>query len=208
MGDAGGALAIDPGTPVTLTFADAATVVLPDSGPLTSGEFLPTNWETPVTDFPAPAPAGPYVEPGNTVNRPIGRTLFGTFGFTNSNGVWSLYVRDDAGAFSQNAVTGCINGGWTLEFLPLTAAGVSLSGRVTTADDRGIRNAKVVVTGQSLDHPIIVTTGSFGYYSVEGLTAGQTYVVTVNSKRYTFSMPSRVLTLEDNLADINFVAEQ
>jgi hypothetical protein len=207
MGDAGGALSIDPNSPVTLTFADFQPTVLPDSGPLVTGTFEPTTWESPVTDFPAPAPPGPYVEPGSTPFGPIGTTMFGSFGLTNSNGIWSLYVRDDAGTFTQQAITGCINGGWQLEFLPLTAAGVSLSGRVTTADDRGIRNAKVVITGNSLDRPVIATTGSFGYFSFDGLTAGQTYVVTVNSKRYNFTLPSRVVTLVDNLTDVNFVAD-
>jgi hypothetical protein len=92
--------------------------------------------------------------------------------------------------------------------MPLTASNVSIAGRVTTADGRGIRNAKIVVTGNSLDEPLIATTGSFGYYSLEGLTAGQTYVVTVNSKRYTFAAPSRVITLVDNLADVDFVADR
>jgi hypothetical protein len=64
-----------------------------------------------------------------------------------------------------------------------------------------------VVTGNSLREPLIATTGSFGYYSVNGLTAGDTYVVTVNSKRYTFTAPSRVLTLVDNLADVDFSAD-
>jgi hypothetical protein len=207
MADAGGAISIDPASPVTLTFADFQPNVLPDSGPLTTGTFDPTTWEPGQTSFPAPAPPAPYVEPGSNPNRPIGLTMFGNFGFTNSNGVWSLYVRDDAGTFTQEAITGCINGGWQLEFLPLTAAGVTMSGRVTTADDRGIRNAKVVITGNTLDHPIIATTGSFGYFSFDGLTAGQTYVVTVNSKRYNFSVPSRVVTLVDNLANVNFVAD-
>jgi len=207
MGDAGGAIPIDMNAPVTLTFADFQPLVLPDSGPLTTGTFEPTTWESPVTDFPAPAPAGPYVEPGSVPFGPIGTTMFGTFGLTDANGVWSLYVRDDAGAFTQQAITGCINGGWQLEFLTRTAASVSLSGRVTTADDRGIRNAKVMITGESLDHAIIATTGSFGYFSVDGLTSGQTYVVTVTFKRYNFSLQSRVVTLVDNLADVNFVAD-
>jgi hypothetical protein len=90
----------------------------------------------------------------------------------------------------------------------LTAADVSLAGRVTTADGRGIRNARVVISGNGLPEPRTATTGSFGYFSIEGLQAGQTYVVTVNSKRYTFSVPSRVITLLDNLADVNFVADQ
>jgi hypothetical protein len=206
MGDAGGAISIDPMAPVTLTFADFVPAVLPDSGPLVTGTYQPTTWESPVTSFPAPAPPAPYVEPGSDPNRPIGLTMFGNFGFTNSNGVWSLYVRDDAGTFVQQSITGCINGGWQLEFLPLTAAGVTMSGRVTTADDRGIRNARVVISGDGLREPRVATTGSFGYYSFDGLTAGQTYVVTVNSQRYTFSVPSRVISLVDNLADVNFVA--
>jgi len=207
MGDAGGALAIDPNSPITLTFADFQPNVLPDSGPLVTGTFEPTNWESPVTDFAPPAPAGPYVEPGSVPFGPIGTTMFGTYGFTDSNGIWSLYVRDDAGTFTQQAVTGCIDGGWQLEFLPFTAAGVSLAGQVTTADGRGIRNARVVISGNSLAEPLIATTGSLGYYSFDGLTAGQTYVVTVNSQRFTFSMPSRVISLVDNIADANFVAD-
>jgi hypothetical protein len=65
-----------------------------------------------------------------------------------------------------------------------------------------------VISGNSLEHPLVATTGSFGYYSFEGLTAGETYVVTVNSKRYTFSMPSRVISLVDNATDVNFVANE
>ena len=58
-----------------------------------------------------------------------------------------------------------------------------------------------MITGTTLDRPIIATTGSFGYFSVGGLTSGQTYVVTVNSKRYNFSLPSRVVTLVDDLTE-------
>jgi len=208
MGDAGGAVPIDPSAPVTLMFTDAAGQVLPDSSMLTSGFYEPTNWESPVTDFPAPAPPGPYNEPGSAVGGTGPQTLNGTFGFSNSNGVWSLYVRDDGGTFTNEAITGCIDGGWELAFLPLTASEVSLSGRVTTADGRGIRNARVVVSGNGLPIPVVATTGSFGYFSFSGLTAGETYVVTVNSQRFTFSVPSRVVTLVDNLADMDFTADQ
>ena len=40
----------------------------------------------------------------------------------------------------------------------------------------------------------------------EGLTAGETYVVTANSQRYTFQVPSRVYTLVDNIVDADFTA--
>ncbi len=205
MGDAGGPIPIDESTPVTLTFQDFLPVVLPDNGPLVTGTFEPTTWETPVTDFPAPAPAGPYTEPGSTPGGPIATTMFGTFGLTDSNGVWSLYVRDDAGALA--AVTGCIDGGWGLEFVGPTAAQASITGRVTTADGLGIRNAEMVLTGNSLETPLRVTTSSFGYYNFDGLEIGETYVLTVNSRRFTFQAPSRVISLVDNAVDMDFVAQ-
>lgn len=194
--------------PVTLTFSDAAGQVLPNSGALTTGVFEPTSWEAGQPNFAAPAPAGPYNEPGSTVGGTDTQTLNGNFRFTNANGVWSLYMRDDAGLFVSPAnITGCVNGGWGIEFLTSTAAAnASVSGRVMTADGAGIRNAKVVITGNSLAEPRITSTGSFGYFSIEGLAVGETYVVTVNSQRYTFSTPSQVLSLFDNVSDVDFIA--
>ncbi|MBP6002942.1 MAG: carboxypeptidase regulatory-like domain-containing protein [Pyrinomonadaceae bacterium] len=87
-----------------------------------------------------------------------------------------------------------------------TAAEVSLAGRVTTADGRGIRNAVMVLSGNSLTQPMRVVTGSFGYYKFDGLEAGETYVVTVNSKRFMFSVPSRVVNLPDSITDLDFIA--
>ncbi|MBK8464478.1 MAG: hypothetical protein IPL32_01480 [Chloracidobacterium sp.] len=207
MADAGGALPqASPG--VNLTFDDAAGQVLPDSGPLTTGSFEPTTWEPGQGVFPAPAPPAPYNEPGSTVGGIGTQTLFGNFGNTNSNGTWSLYMRDDAGLLSRvNAITGCVNGGWQLQFIQATAASASISGRVATADGAGIRNAKIVVSGGSLEQPLVVTTGSFGYYSVEGLITGQTYIVTVISNRYSFSNPTQVVSLVDNIVDANFTAD-
>ncbi len=204
MADAGGNL--DLTTPATLTFSDTAGQVLPNSAVLTTGIYEPTTWEPGQSDFPPPAPAGPYNEPGSAVGGTGNQTLMGVFGLTNANGDWNLYIRDDAG-FITDAITGCFAGGWGLEFLSTTAANATLAGRVTTSDGRGIRNARVVISGGNLDHPRVATTGSFGYYAFEGLAVGQTYVVTVNSKRYTFSMPSRVITLVDNVTDADFVAD-
>jgi len=204
MGDAGGPIAIPQNAPVTLTFADFQANVLPNNGPLTTGTYMPTTWETPVNSFPAPAPPAPYVEPGNTPFPPIGRTLFGTFGLTNPNGVWSLYVRDDGG--NPVVLNGSISGGWCLQIFPPTAAGASISGQVVTAEGAGIRNARVVVSGDTLLEPRTVTTGTFGYFMVDGLQAGETYVVTVNSQRYTFTAPSRVYNLVDNIVNADFVA--
>ena len=83
----------------------------------------------------------------------------------------------------------------------------SISGRVVTSDGRGIVNAQVVVTGDSLRDRLVVITGSLGYFSFDGLARGETYVVTVNAIHYTFRSPSRVVSLASNISDTDFVAD-
>ena len=201
MANAGG---LAPGGPATLNFTDLAPAVVPDNGPISTSDFEPTSYGT-VANFPSPAPIGPYNLPGGTIGGTGFQTLNGTFAGASANGVWSLYVRDDFA--TAGGVVGSIAGGWGLEFIRSTAAGASISGRVTTADGAGIRNAKIVITGNSLSEPLIVQTGSFGYFTFEGLQVGETYVVTVNSQRYTFSTPSRVISLVDNVLDADFTAD-
>jgi hypothetical protein len=95
---------------------------------------------------------------------------------------------------------------WGVGVLFPTSAGVSISGRVLTADGRGVQNAMITVGGNGLPQQIAVVTGPFGYYTVNNLEAGQTYVVTVNSKRFQFANPSRIISLVDNLGGFDFVA--
>jgi hypothetical protein len=86
-----------------------------------------------------------------------------------------------------------------------TASGASVSGRVTTADGRGITNARVTISGDSMPEALIVVTGRGGAYSFE-VEAGGTYVVMVGSRRFTFAEPSQIVTVNDNVAGINFKA--
>ncbi len=204
MADSGGTLNLV--TPVTLTFSDVAGQVLPNSNPLTTGAYEPTSWEPNQTSFAAPAPAGPYSEPGSAIGGTAAQTLNGVFGGSNANGVWRLFVRDDGGTNAPSAINGCI-GAVGLEFLSTTAANGHISGRVTTADGNGIRNAKVILSGNSFNGTRVATTSSFGNFTFDGLATGETYVVTVNSKRYTFTVPSRVVSLIDNVVDANFIAD-
>jgi CSLREA domain-containing protein len=208
MANAGG---LSSSGPATLTFLDTAGQIVPFNGPLATGDFEPTSFNS-VADFPAPAPAGPYNLPGSTIGgtgaQMMGGSPGGTFIGTDPNGTWKLYVREQAPPppFAPSTVVGNISG-WGIEFIGATSATAFISGRVTTADGQGIRNARVVVTGNSLANPRVVSTGSFGYFTFEGLASDETYVVTVDSKRYTFSTPSRVITLVDNVVDADFVAE-
>jgi hypothetical protein len=203
--DAGGSTPIT-GQGVTFNFTDTAGQVMPDNGPLLTADYLPTSW-TAVAAFPPPAPGLPYNLPGSMVGgRTPSQTLLGNFG-GNSNGLWSLYVREDAGVDAPDVVVGQFANGWGLEFLAPTAAQATISGRVLTSEGNPIRNARVTVAGNTLPEPLTMTTGSFGYFSFDGLTVGETYVVTVNSGRYTFTVPSRVITLVDNIFDADFIAD-
>ena len=110
---------------------------------------------------------------------------------------------------SQNAVSrpqqgACEKGG--AEILGTTAANVSIGGRVLTANGRGIRNAVVVISGGGLTQPQYARTGMFGYYKFDGLEVGNTYVLSVRSKQFTFTNPNILLTPIDNVATANFLA--
>lgn len=97
---------------------------------------------------------------------------------------------------------------WGAGMLAPTAANGSISGQVLTANGQGIRNAVVMVTGGGLSEPRYVQTGSFGKYQIDELQLGQTYVVTVISKRYIFQNPSFVINLDGDLSNINFEANE
>jgi hypothetical protein len=96
---------------------------------------------------------------------------------------------------------------WTVaEAIAPTAASVNVSGRVTTFDGiTGLPRVQVMISGNTLEHPRVITTTPFGYYSFEDLPVG-TYVLQVASKQYTFSVPTRVITAEDNITGADFTA--
>lgn len=104
MSDAGG---VNPGaTNINLTFSQSATSPIPDAAIPATGTFRPSNYvDTPtsslVDTFSAPGPGALTNEPAD---------LF-AFNGTNPNGIWNLYVVDDA-----SGDAGSISGGWTLTF--------------------------------------------------------------------------------------------
>ncbi len=97
-------------------------------------------------------------------------------------------------------------GFWNFTPSAPTAANVSIGGRVTTANGQGIRNARLVLVNGSGAQQT-AQTASFGYYRFDDLRAGETYVLTVYSKRYVFAEPTRIISLSDDLTDVNFTSE-
>ena len=121
-----------------------------------------------------------------------------------ANGLTSI-VNTFSNTVNAPNVTGFSD--WTLAELSPTAANVSVGGRVTTAAGNGIGKTLVTLTDQS-GNTRIVLTGALGYYRFETVEAGQTYVLTVGSKRYQFAEPTRVIAVSEDAINIDFVALQ
>lgn len=89
------------------------------------------------------------------------------------------------------------------ELIEPTAANVSVSGRVLTADGRGLRNAVVTITDSNGNIRSYKTT-SFGYYRFDEIEAGETYVIRVLSKQFTFD--PRIISVNDEITELNLIA--
>lgn len=94
-----------------------------------------------------------------------------------------------------------------LSFQVTSSSNASIKGRVITVGGRAIRDAVVTIAGGRLPEPITKKVSSFGYYIFEDIPVGETYIISVSSKRYFFSQPSRVINLQEDIVDIDFIAD-
>ena len=128
-------------------------------------------------------------------------------------GVTGIYevATDGSGTISRATVsTNLIAAGVNAEMVGgvngflLTAASVTVSGRVTTAEGRGVRNA-IVSLIDSNGAMRSTLTAPRGYYRFDEIEAGQTVVISVRSRRFQFT--PRIVSVQDELADVDFIAE-
>lgn len=124
---------------------------------------------------------------------------------------WDLSMNTSSSALgiSDNNVivgTGVFNGQVRAYAMIPVVSNVSVGGRISTANGQGIRDARVTISGGNLPAPVTVRTGTFGYYNFDGLQSGQTYTITVSTKRYTFAQPTRMVTPQANVSDFDFTA--
>lgn len=160
-----------------------------------AGSPVPTNGST--TNALAFNEAGTFVFAANSSSRSIT-----TFAFDQSTGALTninVQPNDSLGT------TGFLAG---MDYLPAvapTAAAVSVSGRVVTAG--GTLVSRVIVTLTDMNGKTrSASTNSFGYFRFDNVEAGQTYVLTAINKKYQFTPPTQVISLQDNLADVDFIA--
>ena len=81
-----------------------------------------------------------------------------------------------------------------------SSALVSVAGRVTDLNGRGIGNVLVRIDdGQGT--VAVARTNAFGYYRLQGIAAGNNYVLTASHKSYQFG--ARPLMVSDSMTDID-----
>lgn len=85
----------------------------------------------------------------------------------------------------------------------LTAASVSVTGRVLTSAGRGIAGVSLRLT-DSFGNTRTALTNAFGYYRFAEVAAGENHILSAVHKRYNFS--ARVVNLDGDLTDLNLVA--
>jgi hypothetical protein len=89
------------------------------------------------------------------------------------------------------------------QILTPTAANVSVSGRVLNQAGYGVARATVTVAKPN-GETVTAITNAFGYFTFDGITAGQSYFIGVRAKGMQFN--SQLVEVTDNVADLTFVA--
>ncbi len=86
------------------------------------------------------------------------------------------------------------------------AAPVSVEGRVTDTNGRGLSNVMVRITDISNGVTFTTYSNSFGRYAFNNLEVGGTYQVAVSSKRYVFDPDTMIINLNDNVNGLDFIS--
>lgn len=127
-----------------------------------------------------------------------GTSAGGTVGVTGTTGQSAAGTNSTGGQFG-------VRGGFWQGFFSPTAAMVALSGRVLTAKTRGISKARVTLTDANGEARSILTN-PFGNFRFDDVEAGQTYIISVKSKRYQFANETQVVFVSDEITGLDFNA--
>ena len=133
----------------------------------------------------------------------------------NGNGIFrmiDLDVKDQSGTAVMTTYSSTNSGNnganWIFDSncIAPTAAAVTVSGRVTNAKGRGIANVRVtLVDTQGNAH--VAITNAFGFYYFMQISSGQSVVVSVRSKIFTFATATQVLSVTQDVNEMNFTAQ-
>jgi len=125
------------------------------------------------------------------------------------NFVW--VNRTAAGNTNPNLCTDnltSLSGGFVIvQALAPTAANVSIAGLVADSSARGIGGVSVTLT-DSQGRSVYARTNNFGRYSFSNIGAGNVYVVSVASKRYSFPVSAQAVNVQESVENIDFTASE
>jgi hypothetical protein len=110
-----------------------------------------------------------------------------------------------AGTSSTNGAFTVRGGFFTPAPFAPTAGLATISGRVLTADGRGIRNVSITLTGTAGEVRMAFSS-SFGHFTFENVPVGEVYILSVRAKQFQFSQASQAVSVLEDVADINFIA--
>ncbi|HLM59487.1 MAG TPA: lamin tail domain-containing protein, partial [Pyrinomonadaceae bacterium] len=128
---------------------------------------------------------------------PVGATQISSLGSISGTN-FAGSVTDDPSTPAANDATVTPIG-----FAP-TAAWVSISGTVMMPQNLGLTNALVTLTDMQ-GNSRTFRTGRLGSFRFTNVTAGETYILTVSSKRYTYA--PQVITVNEDLTEVNFMPQ-
>ena len=138
----------------------------------------------------------------------ISPSVIASGGGTSSAGQFTVQGtagQSSAGASMASPPFTQTGGFWQPLTLAPTAANVSISGRVTTQNGRGLAQVLLVLT-DSKGNVRQDVASTFGYYRFNDVEAGAAYILTVLHKRYQFTDSPRMIVVKDELTGVDFVA--
>ncbi|HZH33319.1 MAG TPA: carboxypeptidase regulatory-like domain-containing protein [Pyrinomonadaceae bacterium] len=153
--------------------------------------------------------------------QPSGRLRIGAFGTTPLTGAGTVInlrfnvVNGAGGAVSPLNFVEFIfgegtpeatmtNGSFTRTGGVPTAATVTVAGKVLGSAGKGLRGARVSITDQNGETRTVLS-GTFGNYRIENVRAGETYTISVLSKKYVF-LP-QIVNVREEISELNFAPE-
>jgi uncharacterized delta-60 repeat protein len=134
---------------------------------------------------------------GGKVTTPLGSTLdYGLSGAIQPDGKIVVAVYSNGATNQDFAVARYLSSA-------PSAALASISGRIFSPTKQGLPRSTVVLT-DSEGFVRTARTNSFGYYLFEEIPVGETYLIEVRHKIFSF-MP-QIIAVNDNISELNFIA--
>ncbi|MGI8640779.1 MAG: PQQ-dependent sugar dehydrogenase [Pyrinomonadaceae bacterium] len=181
---------------------------------------LPANYIAPVGEYSHTAGrcsiTGGYVYRGTQIPSLVGNYVFADYctgEIFRLNGTApellldsphniSSFGEDSAGELYITALSGQV---LKIQAVP-TAASVTISGRIATANGRGVSGAFIPFDGSGNSEPKTTRTNPFGFYRFSDVEVGQNYVITPSAKNYNFTPSSMVFTVFEDFTNLDFTA--